>query len=175
MSDTESVISTVFDVSSVADQSDLETIESSDITRNIPTPYEYVSVTINIEETLACDFKRHSQYYRTTGKFFPVGSPDAERRMYRLIDDFLETYDIPTARRAQNTLLITKVSNILGSFHHHRLCLFSDDCCLSAYSTSFQCTLEKTSRRRTKALILNVSCMLPSMVLIPLFQILKSF
>jgi hypothetical protein len=102
MSDTESVVSTVFDVSSVADQSDLETIESSDITRNIPTPYEYVSLTVNIEETLACDFKRHSQYYRTPGKFFPVGSPDAERRMYRLIDDFLETYNIPTARRAQN-------------------------------------------------------------------------
>jgi hypothetical protein len=103
MSDAESVVSSVFEnISSTNDLSETETIESSEserLERNTLTPYEYVSVTINIEATLACDFKRHSKYYRTQGKFFPVDSSDAVRRMYQLIDEFLETYDIPTARR----------------------------------------------------------------------------
>ena len=106
MSDNESVVSSVFEkISSTNDLSDTETIESSEtdrLERNTLTPYEYVSDTTNIEATLACDFKRHSKYYQTPGKFFPVDSLDAVRRMYQLIDEFLETYDIPTARRAHH-------------------------------------------------------------------------
>ena len=106
MSDTESVVSSVCEnVSSATSLSDTESIESSEsenFERKTLNLYEYVSVTINIEATLASDFKRHAKYYRTPGKFFRVDSPEAVFRMYQLIDEFLETYDIPTARRSHH-------------------------------------------------------------------------
>jgi hypothetical protein len=64
--------------------------------------YEYVVVTINIEATLARDFQRHVMYYQSRGKFFPLDSDIAIRRLMSLIDDFLDQHDIPTARRVRN-------------------------------------------------------------------------
>src|SRR5271170_3104847 len=90
MSDTESIVSSVCEnVSSATDLSDTESIESSESERfekDTLTLYEYVSVTINIEATLASDFKRHARYYRTPGKLFLVDSLEAKCRMYQLID-----------------------------------------------------------------------------------------
>src|SRR5277367_285908 len=64
--------------------------------------YEYVVVTINIETTLARDFQRHVLYYQSWGKFFPLDSDMAIRRLLSLIDEFLDQYDIPTACRTHN-------------------------------------------------------------------------
>lgn len=103
MSDSESVISSVFENDlSMNDPSDTETIEPNErIQRNRLTVYEYVSVTINIEATLARDFQRHSLRNNGVGKIFRLDSEDAVRRMFGLIHEFLETYDIPTSRRIQ--------------------------------------------------------------------------
>lgn len=104
MSDTESVVSSVFEnAPSENALSDTETtIEATDIERlqrNRLTQYEYVSVTFNIEATLCRDFERHSRHHHGVGKFFQVDSENDIERMSRLIDEFLSTYDIPTSRR----------------------------------------------------------------------------
>jgi hypothetical protein len=105
MSDSESQVSSAFETALVAnDLSDTEVSESTEIERlqsNPLTLYEYVSININIEATLARDFQRHSQYYQTPGKFFLLDSENAIRRMFRLIDEFLRVCDIPTVRRVQ--------------------------------------------------------------------------
>lgn len=85
MSDSESVVSSIFENGrSVNDPSDTETTESTDterIQRNRLSLYEYVSVTINIEATLAHDFQRHSLRNHDVGKIFRLDSEDAVRRM----------------------------------------------------------------------------------------------
>ena len=108
MSDSESIISSVFENALLeSDLSDMETTEYTDTERpqrNHLTLYEYLTVTINIEATLARDFQQHSLYNHGVGKIFRLDSEDAIERMSRLIDEFLSTYDIPTTRRIQNRL-----------------------------------------------------------------------
>ena len=106
MSDSESVVSSIFEnVPSVNDLSDTETTEPTDThspQRDRLSLYEYVSVTINIEATLARDFHWHSLYNHGVGKIFRLDSEDAAERLSRLIDEFLSYYDIPTARRIEH-------------------------------------------------------------------------
>ena len=157
----ESTASIVFHVSSTTDLSDIETIESSDtesLQRNILTRYEYVSVTINIDDILMIS-KGYSECYRTQGKFFPIDSPDAERRMYGFNKRLPR--NLRYSDHSVGSILFTLISrilNVLDLFHRDR-CLFSD-VYFSANSNSFLCTLERTSRRFIKTLLSTVLCML---------------